>query len=123
MFNKTTKRYRQETIFSINGEDRGIEIAFTNYPIRVLDDGSEARSEYYPDFNTRLMDAVWTAIGDYVSFSQRALQQPVSLDVKVSNAPIFQIKIRMKTTKSKREFTGDLPDAVISALKSAQIGR
>src|SRR6266404_5179248 len=123
MFKKTNRRYRQETISSIDGEDRGIEIAFTDYPIRVLDDGSEARSEYYPDFNTKLMDAIWTAIGDYVSFSQRALQQPVSLDVKVSDAPVFQIKIRMKTAKSKREFTGDLPDAVISALKSAHISR
>jgi hypothetical protein len=123
MFKKTTKQYRQETIASINGEDRGIEIAFTDYPIRVLDDGTEARSEYYPDFNTKLMDSIWVAIGDYVSFSRRALEQPVPLNVKVSDAPVFQVKIRMKTTKSKREFTSDLSDAVISALKSAHIGR
>jgi hypothetical protein len=120
---KETKPYRRETISSISGEDRGIEIAFAGYPIRVLDDGSEARAEYYPDFNSKLMDAIWTAIGDYVSFSRRALEQSVRLDVKVSDAPVFQVEIRMKTTKTKREFTGDLPDAVISALKSENIGR
>ena len=122
MFKKTVKQYRRETI-PIRGEDRGIEIAFAGYPIRVSDDGSEVRSEYYPDFNSKLMDAIWTAIGDYASFSQRALEQPVCLDVKVSDAPAFKVEIRMKTTKSKREFTGDLPDAVISALESAHIGR
>jgi hypothetical protein len=69
------------------------------------------------------MDAVWTAIGDYVSFSERALEQPVPLDVAVSGAPVFYVEIRMRTKKSKREFTGELPDAVISALKLAHIGR
>jgi hypothetical protein len=123
MFNKTNKKYRRETLSLISGEDRGIEIAFGGYPIRVSDDGSEARSEYYPDFNSRLMDAIWMAIGDYATFSERALKQPVSMDVKVSHAPIFQVAIRIEAAKSKREFTGDLPDAVISALKSARIGR
>jgi hypothetical protein len=123
MFNKISKQYRRETIASISGEDHGIEIVFRGYPIRVLDDGSEARSEYYPDFNSKLMDAVWTAIGDYVSFSERALEQPVPLDVAVSDAPVFHVEIRLRTKQSKREFTGELPDAVISALKSAHIGR
>jgi hypothetical protein len=123
MFNKSSKKYRLETLSLISGEDRGIEIAFRGYPIRVSDDGTEARSEYYPDFNSRLMDAIWIAIGDYPTFSERALKQPVSMEVKVSDAPIFHVAIRMEAAKSKREFTGDLPDAVMHALKSAHIGR
>ena len=116
-------KYRHTTMPVIGGEDHGIQISFRNFPIRVSEDLPEKRIEYYSDFNTRLMDAIWKAIGNFDGFVARALAGPVSLDVNVKDAPVFRCEISLKEVRSKRQFTGELPDAVIRALESANIGR
>jgi hypothetical protein len=63
------KTYRQITLPSIRGASRAIEIEFKDYPVRVSDGLPQKRLEYYPDFNVYLMDAVWSAIGDYSQFA------------------------------------------------------
>jgi hypothetical protein len=107
----------------IRGEDHGIQISFRDFPIGVSEDLPEKRIEYYANFNTRLMDAIWKAIGNFDGFVARALAGPVSLDVYVNDAPVFHCEISLKEVRSKRQFTGELPDAVIKALESANIGR
>ena len=118
-----SRKYRKETLPAIRGEDHAIEVVFKDYPIRVSDDQQQKRIEYYRDFNTRLLHAIWDAIGDYAKFGERALIEPVSLSVAVKNAPAFICEIRLKTKKSKREFTDEFPDAIIAAFKSNKIGR
>lgn len=118
-----SRTYRKDTLPIIRGEDHEIEVAFEQYPIRVSDDQQQKRIEYYPDFNTRLLHAIWDSIGDYEKFAKRASMEPVSLTVTVQNAPTFLCEIRLKTSKSKRLFTGEFPDAIIAALKSNSIGR
>ncbi len=118
-----SRKYRQTTVPEMVGEDHGIQISFRNFPIRVSEGSPEKRIEYYADFNTRLMDALWKAIGNFDGFVARALAGPVSLDVNVKDAPAFRCEISLKEVRSKRQFTGELPDAVIKALGSANIGR
>jgi hypothetical protein len=118
-----SRKYRKETLPAIRGEDHAIEVAFKDYPVRVSDDQQRKRIEYYPDFNTRLLHAIWDVIGDYDRFAEKALIEPVSLTVTVKNAPTFLCEIRLKTAKSKRLFTGEFPDAIIAAFKSNNIGR
>ena len=118
-----SRTYRKETSPVIRGEDHAIEVAFKDYPVRVSDDQQQKRIEYYPDFNTRLLHAIWDGVGDYDNFAERALIEPVSLTVTVKNAPTFICEIRLKTAKSRRLFTDELPDAIIAAFKSNNIGR
>ena len=118
-----SRKCRQTTAPELGGEDHGIQVSFRSFPIRVSEDLPERRIEYYADFNTRLMDAIWKAIGNFDGFVARALTGPVSLDINVKDAPVFRSEISLKEVRSKRQFTGELPDAVIKALESANIGR
>ncbi len=118
-----SRKYRKTTVPEIGGEDHGIQVSFRNFPIRVSEELPEKRIEYYADFNTRRMDAIWKAIGNFDGFVARALAGPVSMDVNVNHAPVFRCEISLKEVRSKRQFTGELPDAVIKALESANIGR
>ena len=94
-----------------------------DFPVRVSEDFPEKRIEYYPDFNPRLLDAIWKAIGDFDGFVTRALAGPVSLDVSVKDAPAFRCEISLNERRSKRQFTAELPDALIRAFDSANIRR
>jgi hypothetical protein len=118
-----SRKYRKETLPMIRGEDHAIEVTFKDYPIRVSDDPQQKRIEYYPDFNTRLLQAIWDVIGDYDQFVASALIEPVPLTVAVKNAPTFLCEIRLKTAKLKHEFMAELPDAIIAALEANNIGR
>lgn len=117
------KTYRQTTLPTIRGASRAIEIEFKDYPVRVSDGPPQKRLEYYPDFNVYLMDAVWSAIGDYSQFAARALLAPVLLPIIVNDAPAFFCEIRLKCASTKREFSAEMPDAIIEAFNSNGIGR
>lgn len=119
----SSRRYRQTTLPQIRGEDHGIQILISNFPVRVSADLPEKRIEYYPDFNLRFLDAIWKAIGDFDGFLARTLAGPVSLDVKVKDAPAFRCEISLRERRSKRQFTAELPDALIRAFESANIRR
>lgn len=123
MFGFKKKNYRQDTLPEISGEKHGIAVTFKNYPIRIEEGTPEKRVEYYPDFNLALIHAIWKEIPDFDNFAAKALQETVSLAIHVENAPAFACEVRLKKSKSKREFTGDLPDAVISAFESGKITR
>lgn len=118
-----SRKYRRTNVPELRGEDHGIQILIRNFPVRVSEDLPEKRIEYYPDFNTRLMDAIWKAIGDFDSFVVQALAGPVSLEVSVKDAPAFRCEVSLKERRSKRQLYAQLPDAVIRALESANIGR
>jgi hypothetical protein len=118
-----SRKYRRTTVPEMRGEDHGIQILIRNFPVRVSEDLPEKRIEYYRDFNTRLMDAIWKAMGDFDSFVAQALAGPVSLDVSVKDAPAFRCEVSLKERRSKRQLYGQLPDAVIRALESANMGR
>jgi len=107
----------------IRGEDHGIQILLNDFPIRVSEDLPEKRIEYYPDFNPCLIDAIWKAIGNFDDFVAQAMAGPVSLDISVKGAPAFRCEISLKEGRSKRQFTAEMPDALIKALESAAIDR
>ena len=107
----------------IEGEERGVEIKLKGYPIRISETQPPKRIEYYTDFNVRLIDAIWDAIGDYPQFAQRALIAPVELTIVVKDAPVFFCEISLKSAKSQREFADEMLDAIIKAFKSADIRR
>jgi hypothetical protein len=117
------KSYVHATLPAIRGESRGVEIEFKNYPVRIADEPTQKRTEYFTDFNVYLMDAIWSAIGDYSMFAARALLASVQLPIIVTNAPAFFCEIRLKCAKTEREFAAELPDAIIEAFKSNDIGR
>jgi hypothetical protein len=71
-----SRKYRRTTVPEMRGEDHGIQILIRNFPVRVSEDLPEKRIEYYRDFNTRLMDAIWKAMGDFDSFVAQALAGP-----------------------------------------------
>jgi hypothetical protein len=118
-----SRKYRQTTLPQIRGEDHGIQVLIRDFPVRVSEDLPAKRIEYYVDFNLRLLDAIWKAIGDFDGFVTRALAGPVSLDISVKDAPAFRCEITLKEGRSKRQFTAELPDALIRAFESASIGR
>jgi hypothetical protein len=117
------RNYRQLTLPLIGGADHAIEIQFRDFPVRVSEDPLPKRVEYYPDFNVYLIDAIWIAIGDYPAFAGRALVAPVLLTIAVANAPAFCCEIRLGRAITQREFTAQMPDAIIDVLDSNNIGR
>jgi hypothetical protein len=124
MFRRLVPRqYKQTTVAEIRGEDHGIRILIRDFPIRVSEDLPERRIEYYPDFNPRFIDAIWNAIGDFDSFIAQALAGGVSLDISVKDAPVFRCEINIDESRTKRQFRGEMPDALIKALASANIRR
>jgi hypothetical protein len=83
----------------------------------------EKRIEYYPDFNPRLIDAIWKGSTISMTFSPGRMAGPASLVIRVKDAPPFRCEIGVKEGRSKCDFTGKMPDALIKALESADIGR
>jgi hypothetical protein len=117
------KPRRQEILFNVSGEEHGIEVSLRNYPVGFTEEEPERRVECYPDFNGRMIDAIWKEIGRFECFASRALKGTVSLNVKVKGAPEFICDIRLLKDKSERQFMAEFPDAIIAAFKNSGIGR
>jgi hypothetical protein len=117
------RKYGKASVPEIRGEDHGIQIVLRDFPVRVSEDAPEKRIEYYTDFNPRLIDAIWKAIGNFDDFVTQAIAGPVCLDVTVKDAPAFRCEIRLSERRSKRDFIAEMPDALIKAFQSADIRR
>jgi hypothetical protein len=117
------KSYRSQILATLCGTEHGITVCFRDYPIRVSDAPPQTRIEYFPDFNVALLSAIWVALGDFEDFARRALAAPVALSLTIANAPPFSCSIGLQVMKSKSRFRAELPDAVIAALRSQNIGR
>lgn len=117
------KKYRQEILPIVAGEAHGIKVTFRNYPIRIVEGEPDHRVEFYPDFNSRLIRAIWNEIKDFDDFMRRATVGFVSFSVVVKDAPTFILEFQLHSNKSKREFTAEMPDAVINAFEREKIGR
>jgi hypothetical protein len=115
--------YRSTSLPQILGQAHEIKVLFRNFPVRQAEDDASAFKEYYPDFNRFLIEAIWNAIPDAAILIERACAAPQTLNLEVRNAPPFSMEIGIQTNLTVRHFRTTLPDAIIEALRNANIRR
>ncbi len=118
------KKRRYDTLIlpHLSGEASGVAITFWNYPIRESADADKIRKEVVSDFNVALLDGLFQKIGNIDQFLTTTRLNPATYDLEVG---IYRLRceIRVNGPMSEREFSSQLPDAIIDAFKKEKIGR
>jgi len=115
--------YHAATVPVVEGEAHGIKVCLRNYPVREADDGSGKRIELYPDFNVALIDAIWQEISECKGLIIDGQGLPVQSCLRIRDCPPIPFEIRITERKSNRQFTAEMPDALIDGLRRAGISR
>jgi len=117
------KQYQNIFLPYLEGEDHGIKVSFKNFLVRESEDLEKNRIEYFPDFNTFLIESIWKEITDFEIFIAKARIEPVLLTLKIRNCDPISLKILLNEDKTKRQFMAEMPDAIIKAFDQERIGR
>ncbi len=96
-------------------------MSLRNFPIREADDGSGHRRELHGDFNMLLLDQIWGGISSQEAILFGGRGASVELDLNFDGCSPILFRIRVDKQKSARQFTAELPDALIDAFERAGI--